>query len=84
MDSNQYRTQSLALAAAINCSSVAKLSHLDFSQRNTVFVFDVLDQSALTSYIAAFFARQLQADLFTYFESLKYLKTRLYEEHHAH
>lgn len=84
MDSNQYRTQSLALAAAINCSTDAKLSHLDFSERNTVFVFDVFDQSALTDFISAFFARRIQADLFTYFESLKYLKTRLYEEHHAH
>lgn len=83
MNQSEYRTSNLALAAAINCSSNAKLSHLDFSSQNTVFVFDTSDEPQLPDLVSAFFSRQLKADLFTYFESLKYLKTRLYEEHHA-
>lgn len=83
MNSNEYRTQSLALAAAINCTSNAKLSYLDFSQPNAVFIFDVSDEPQLPDVVSAFFSRQLKADLFTYFESLKYLKTRLHEERYV-
>lgn len=79
MNNNQYQTTSLALAAAIQLGSSNKLQSIETSpdSRKAVFVFSVTPE--LNSIIQHFWERSLPLDAFSYFEAIKYLKTRLYE-----
>ena len=80
-----YTTQSLSLATAIQALSPAKLEDIELSptDQRATFYFDRTRDTQLDQLIASFWARQLPIDSFTYFETLKYLKSRLYEAKHA-
>lgn len=79
MDKNEYRTQSLCLAAAIQLVSKSKLKAIEKSPQDfkATFVFDYATD--IQNIVEQFFQKQLQHDLFSYFESLRYIKSRLYE-----
>jgi hypothetical protein len=79
---NKYKTQSLALAAALTCVSTAKLTLIDFnstSQRATFYFNRDLD-SNFDDIITRFWTKQLPIDSSTYFEAIKHIKNRLYSE----
>lgn len=79
---NQYKTTSISLAAALQVISTSKLTLIDFSESPTraQFVFDTSNDPSLEEKVTQFWARELFIDAFSYFEALKYLKSRLYEE----
>ena len=78
MNNNQYSTQSLALAAAIQLASLSKLQLIDRSQPDRCeFVFD--RTSDLDKVIELFWQKALPLDAFSYFETVRYIKSRLYE-----
>jgi hypothetical protein len=77
MDKNQYITQSLSLAAAIQTASTGKLLFVDKGIGNkSSFVFK--KTSELVGIIDKFWKKDLKVDALTYFESLRYIKNRLY------
>ena len=72
---NQYKTSSLALAAAINIY----LPVLDVDKTNpreSIFIFQ--DSSELQTIVSSFWDRTLTITPMDYFQSLKVVKTRLY------
>ncbi len=79
---NLYKTASLSLAAAVQTISTAKLERIDFSALNNraEFIFDKSKDANFDSIVTRFWTKNLPIDAFSYFESLKYLKSRLYEE----
>jgi hypothetical protein len=79
---NEYRTQSLALASALHTVSTAKLQYIEISPSNkrATFVFDRTKDTSFDDIVARFWARELSVDVSTYFEVLKQVKARLFEE----
>lgn len=76
-DKNYYKTTSLALAAAIVATSSAKLSHIESGHQKATFVFE--RSPHLDQVIERFWQKNLPIDCQTYFEALRYVKSRLYE-----
>ncbi len=77
-----FSTQSLALACAIHTVSLSKLECIEFSQETSraTFHFDRAKDPSFDAIISQFWARQLPIDALSYFEALKYFKSRLYQE----
>jgi hypothetical protein len=82
---NFFLTQSLALASAIQTVSKAKLEHIEFpdSSRRASFIFDKSKDDSFDEIVSKFWANQLPFDLSTYFDQLRLMKARLYEEQNA-
>lgn len=80
--SDYYITKSLSLAAAIQAVSSAPLDHIEFTPGDGLasFHFDRSQDPQFDEITARYWSRQLPIDAATYFEALKYLKSRLYEE----
>jgi len=79
MDKNQYTTQSLSLAAAIQTTSTGKLLFVDKSTgEKSSFVFE--KTSDMPQIVESFWKKELKVDALSYFESLRYIKARLYSE----
>lgn len=78
---NKYKTQSLALAAALQVASTSKLEFIDFPSNSSkaTFHFDKSLDPSFDEIVALFFAHQLPIDAATYFESIRFIKSRLYE-----
>ena len=78
MDQNKYITTSLALAAAIHLASKSKLLLVEkTSSRQSSFIFN--ETSDLADIIEKFWKKELLLDAFSYFETLRYFKARLYQ-----
>lgn len=79
---NQYKTQSLALAAALQVSSSSKLELIDFSpnKQRATFIFDAEKDPKFENLVTRFWSRQLPVDAGSYFDAIRYLKSRLYQE----
>ncbi len=83
MNHNKYfSTQSLSLASALQALSPAKLKSVDFTQGSSKasFCFDKTQDPEFDSVVARFFSRELLIDAATYFDALRFVKSRLYEE----
>lgn len=82
MNQNEYITSSLSLAAAIPLASKSKLQYIRMSQESgrATFVFNQTED--LPDVIKLFWEKSLCLDALSYFESLKQIKSRLYEEGH--
>lgn len=80
MHENQYVTTSLPLAAAILLVSTSKLLDVDktSSSQRASFVFSHTDD--LPKVIELFWDKSLPVDALSYFETVKAIKSRLYEE----
>ncbi|CAN5118837.1 hypothetical protein BH09PAT1_BH09PAT1_3960 [soil metagenome] len=79
MNQNQYITTSLALAAAIQLASQSKLLFVEkTSAKQSSFVFS--ETSDISEIARKFWAKELLLDAFSYFETLRYIKARLYQE----
>jgi hypothetical protein len=79
MNIDLYQTSSLSLATALIVSSTAKLDFIDKSNSSrAVFVFK--RSKDLDKIIELYWQKKLPCDCSTYFDALKYLKSRLYEE----
>ncbi|OGC59952.1 hypothetical protein A3A70_02920 [candidate division WWE3 bacterium RIFCSPLOWO2_01_FULL_42_11] len=79
MDQNKYATTSLALAAAIQLASKSKLLAVEkISSKQSSFVFT--ETPDLPEIVEKFFKKELLLDAFSYFETLRYIKARLYQE----
>lgn len=79
MDNNYYQTSSLALASAIQLASTSKLQSVEKSPDSSkaIFVFNITPD--LDTIVQHFWDRTLPLDAFSYFETTKYIKSRLYE-----
>lgn len=76
-----FKTFNLSLAAAIQCVSTSKLECIDFSdQQRAEFVFDRSKDPSFDEIIQRFWNKSLPIDASSYFESLRYVKSRLYQE----
>ena len=79
MDQNKYTTTSLALSAAIQLASKSKLLAVEkISSKQSSFVFN--ETPDLPEIVEKFFKKELLLDAFSYFETLRYIKARLYQE----
>jgi hypothetical protein len=79
MNNNQYQTTSLALASAIQLASASKLQAVEKSpdSRRAIFIFNMTPD--LNDIVKRFWQRSLPLDAFSFFESIKLIKARLYE-----
>lgn len=78
MDHNKYITTSLALAAAIQLASHSKLLSVEkTSSKQSSFIFS--ETSDISEIVRKFWAKELLLDAFSYFETLRYIKARLYQ-----
>jgi hypothetical protein len=82
---NFFFTQSLALSSALQTLSKAKLEYIEFpdSNRRANFVFDKSKDDSFDEIVTKFWAKQLPIDASTYFDQLRSVKARLYEEQNA-
>ncbi|MBI3887582.1 hypothetical protein HY310_00760 [Candidatus Microgenomates bacterium] len=81
MSRKNYHTSSLALAAAIQLiSSESRLQEVQraFGSNRAVFVFN--ESADLSTIIELFWERKLRVDALSFFDALKVIKSRLYEE----
>ena len=79
MDKDKYSVTSLALAAAIQLASNGKLLGVEkVSDKQSAFVFE--KTSDLVQIVEKFYKKDLLLDAFSYFESLRYIKSILYRE----
>lgn len=79
MNQNQYSTSSLALAAAIQLASTGKLQFVDKTNpEHAEFIFNRTED--LDQIIELFWKKSLPLDAFSYFETIRYIKARLYSE----
>lgn len=79
MNQNKYTTTSLALAAAIQLAAQSKLLLVEkISSKQSSFVFNKTPD--LPEVVEKFFKKELLLDAFSYFETLRYIKARLYQE----
>jgi hypothetical protein len=83
MNQNYYQTSSLALAAAIQLASTSKLQYVEklHNVHKASFVFNRTPD--LDKIIELFWQKALPLDAFSYFETTRYIKSRLYEESKA-
>lgn len=81
MSTNKYfTTTSLSLAAAIQCISKAKLKSLKFGPSHRAsFLFDRTEDPSIDEIVSLFWEKKLPIDASTYFETLRYMKARLFE-----
>jgi hypothetical protein len=77
---HQYETSSLALAAAIQLASTSKLQAVEKSRDSSKASFVFNRTSDLDKVIELFWQKALPLDAFSYFETIRYIKSRLYEE----
>jgi hypothetical protein len=78
---NKYKTQSLALAAAIQTASTSKIELIEKGSNNRhSFVFNRDKDPSFDEIIERFWSKKLLIDAISYFESLRYIKSLLYEE----
>ena len=82
MNKDYYKTQSLPLAASLQVISLSKLELVEFSpdSNRATFYFDRSKDPQFDDILAQFWARQLMVDAQTYFEAIKQIKNRMYEE----
>jgi hypothetical protein len=81
MNQNEFSTQSLSLAAALNAVAVSKLETIDFHTTDrATFIFDRSKDPSFDEIVARFWSHQLPIDAATYFDSLRYIKSRMHEE----
>ena len=82
MSKDHYKTQSLSLATAIQILSTTKLEKVEHipNSRKVTFCFDSSQDPDFQTIINRFYARQLPIDAATYFDTLKSIKSLLYEE----
>lgn len=80
LNQDQYqKTTSLALAAAIQLASNSKLLTVEkISDKQSSFIFE--NTSDLAQTIDKFWKKELPLDALSYFETLRYIKARLYQE----
>jgi hypothetical protein len=76
-----FTTSNLALATAIQAISDSKLKFIQPTKNNKFFfVFDPSEDPYLEEIIANYWAKKLPIDALTYFETLRNMKSRLYEK----
>jgi len=80
MNKDEYKTASLALAAAIQMASASKLQYVERLPDNSKALFVFTRTSDLDNIIQLFWQKNLPLDAFSYFETTRYIKSRLYEE----
>lgn len=80
MNQNEYATSSLSLAAAIQVASKSKLQSVSKPQEShrAIFVFNKTED--LPEVIQRFWQKSLNVDALSFFETIKQIKSRLYEE----
>jgi len=79
MNKNQYLTTSLSLAAAIQLASDSKLLSVEkYKDRKSSFVFE--NTPDLSQIIDKFWKKELPLDALSYFETLRYIKSLLYQQ----
>jgi len=79
---NQYfSTTSLALAASLITRTHQQPLTINWQASKAEFVFKTNNE--FDSLIQLFWKKELPLDCLTYFETLRALKSRLYEERHA-
>jgi hypothetical protein len=80
-----FVTQNLALAAALQACSTAKLHSIDLTSSGgrATFVFDTSHDTDFEKKVDLFWSKNLLIDTATYFDALKSIKSRLYEEKNA-
>ena len=84
INKNYYKTSSLATAAAIQAASTAPLEFIDFTNpKRAEFVFDRTKDPSFNDIVSRFWSRTLPIDAATYFDALRSIKSRLYEEKNA-
>lgn len=76
-----YSTTSLALAAALIAHTHQQPSAINWQANKAEFVFN--PNNKFDSLIQLFWEKELPLDCLTYFETLRALKSRLYEERHV-
>lgn len=80
MNQNEhYSTPSLALASAIQLASKSKLQTISKQKDNKRAVFVFTPSEDLPEIVDRFWKKTLPLDAFSYFETLRYIKSRLYE-----
>lgn len=77
-----FKTTSLALASALQTVSTSKLELIERSSNSdrANFVFDREKDELFDEIVASFWSNSLPIDASTYFNSIKSVKARLYEE----
>lgn len=76
-----FRTSNLALATALQAISSSKLEFIESGKnKRSYFVFDHTKDPLFDKIIAKYWSKQLPIDALTYFETLKNIKSRLYEK----
>ena len=79
-----FHTSSLSLAAALHSISTSPLETIDFTNpKRAEFVFDRTKDHSFDDIVARFWSRTLPVDAATYFDALRSIKSRLYEEKNA-
>lgn len=79
MGMNQNKTDSLTFAAYLSCVGFDPTSiERDPSSPKYIFVFDMSEEN-FNSHADSFWSRKTSVDALTYSESLKALKSRIYQ-----
>ena len=76
-----YKTTSISLATVIQLTgkgSLKDIQPVDFYKYE--FIFSTENFTDLQKTVSLFWQKSLSVDAFTYFETLRYLKSRLHEE----
>lgn len=77
--SDKNKTDSLSFAAYLGCMGFNPISvERDSSSPKYLFVFDISEEN-FTSHADIFWSRKSNIDALTYSESLKVLKSRIYQ-----
>lgn len=76
-----YRTSSISLATAIQTTGKGSLREIQPVALNKFeFIFSTENFTDLQKTVSLFWQKSLPTDALSYFETLRYLKTRLHEE----
>lgn len=76
---DKFYTKSLSLAAAIYSLSPINLKSIHHEGAKAIFIFDKSNE--IDRAVNLFWQKKLSIDALSYFESLRYLKSRIYENH---
>lgn len=79
MNKDKFRTNTLSLAAALVCTNSKSLSGVEFSDTSNKATFLFTNNSDLLHAARLFFEKKLDVDALSYFEAIKYLKSRVFE-----
>lgn len=83
MSSNEHKTQSLALAAAIQAVTNTPPFRIEFAPDGRgAFIFILPPDISFYQISDFFWKKNLLIDAYTYFEAVKSLKSRIYEVKH--